>query len=155
MNSFKIGLFFLFFIFLNCGKAEKNKAIIKNDNLINYVRLAINPKYQDWVLFENGTYIIFDNADTISDIKNQSVKLLKEFGPVFAGSSAGDFDVIHLNKTKGWIVSGHGYGIYTYVSPDEIEYKEPTDIEIGLLGRSKRDLDAKNRVIIYVNRKIK
>lgn len=121
--------------------------------LLENVRLAINPKFEDWVLFENGTYIIFDNADTISDIKAEAIKLMKEFGSVYAGSPAGDFSVTHLNKTEGWVVSGHCYGMYTYVRPTEMSTKTPSDVEIGTFGRSKRQKDGDNPVIVHVNKK--
>lgn len=126
----------------------------KNDetNLIKHVRLSINEKFQDWVLFKNGTYIIFDHAETILDIESEALKLIKEFGPIYTGSSS-DFDVTDLKKTEGWIVSGHGYGIYTYVSPDEIKPKTSNIIKIGLHGRNKRDLDGRNPIIIHINRK--
>lgn len=130
-----------------------NSNISKMDNkeLIENVKLAINPKFQDWVLFKNGTYIIFDNVDTIKNVKEEAIKMMKEFGPVYAGGPAGDFGTTHLTKTDGWVISGHGYGMYTYVNPSEIENNSPTDIEVGLFGRAKRDLDGKNPEIIYIN----
>ncbi|WP_431242301.1 hypothetical protein ACQ9BO_20820 [Flavobacterium sp. P21] len=121
--------------------------------LLNHVKLSINPRFQDWVLFKNGTYIIFEYADRFPDIKSEAIRLIKKFGPVYPGGKSEDFDVTDLNKTKGWIVSGHGYGIYTYVSPQEIKSKIPNIVDIGLLGRSKRDLDGRNPVIIHVNQK--
>jgi hypothetical protein len=119
--------------------------------MIEHVKLAINPKFQDWVLFENGTYIIFDDISTVEDVKEEAVKLMKEFGPVYAGGSAGDFSVIHLNLTEGWLVTGHGYGMYTYVHPSELDNESPNDLEIGLYGRSKRDSDGQNPEIIHIN----
>ncbi|KFF02231.1 hypothetical protein IW20_25285 [Flavobacterium hydatis] len=148
-----------FFLF-GCRNSEKkkvdNQKIYKmiESNLLNQVKLAINPKFQDWVLFKNGTYIIFDNADTIPNLENEAIKLMKEFGPVHVGGAAGDFGVTHLNKTEGWVVSGHGYGMYTYVNPKELKPKKPNDVEIGLFGRNKRDLDGKNPIIVHINRKI-
>lgn len=142
-------IFILIIILISCGQTN-NKS---KRTLLENVKLAINPKFQDWVLFENGTYIIFDNADTISEIKLEAVKLMKEFGPVYAGSPAGDFGVTHLNKTDGWNVSGHCYGMYTYVNPNEIDTKSPNDSEIGIFGRTKREKDGKNPMIIHVNRK--
>lgn len=152
-------IFFLSsFLLLSCGKSEKMKT--KNTNskemteadLLNHVKLAINPQFQDWVLFKNGTYIIFDNADTIPSLENEAIKLMKEFGPVHVGGLAGDFGVTHLNETEGWIVSGHGYGMYTYVSPSEVSEK-PEDLEIGLFGRQKRNMDGEKPVILHINRK--
>ncbi|MDW9378918.1 hypothetical protein [Chryseobacterium sp. JV558] len=119
--------------------------------MIEHVKLAINPKFQDWVLFENGTYIIFDDISTVEDVKEEAIKLMKEFGPVHAGGPAGDFNVIHLNLTEGWLVSGHGYGMYTYVHPSELDSESPNDLEIGLYGRSKRDSDGQNPEIIHIN----
>lgn len=119
--------------------------------MIEHVKLAINPKFQDWVLFENGTYIIFDDISTIEDVKGEAIKLMKEFGPVSAGGPAGDFSVIHLKLIDGWLVSGHGYGMYTYVHPSELDNESPNDLEIGLYGRSKRDSDGQNPEIIHIN----
>ncbi|RKE81883.1 hypothetical protein [Chryseobacterium sp. AG363] len=120
--------------------------------MIEHVKLAINPKFQDWVLFENGTYIIFDDISIIKNVKEKALQLMKEFGPVYAGGPAGDFNVIHLNLTEGWLVSGHGYGMYTYVHPSELDSESPNDLEIGLYGRSKRDSDGQNPEIIHINR---
>ncbi|MFS4472619.1 hypothetical protein [Chryseobacterium sp. T20] len=120
--------------------------------MIEQVKLAINPKFQDWVLFENGTYIIFDDISIIEDVKKEALQLMKEFGPVYAGGPAGDFNVIHLNLTEGWLVSGHGYGMYTYVHPSELDNESPNDLEIGLYGRSKRDSDGQNPEIIHINK---
>lgn len=124
---------------------------MNNEEIIAHIKLAINPKFQDWVLFKNGTYIIFDDITTVKDVKDEALKLMKEFGPVFAGSSAGDFNTIHLHLTEGWLVSGHGYGMYTYVHPSELDNKMPDDLEIGLYGRSKRNLDGQNPEIIHIN----
>jgi hypothetical protein len=120
--------------------------------LIEQVKLAINPFFEDWVLFENGTYIIFDNADTIVNVEEEAIKLMKQFGPVHAGGPAGDIGVTSLTETDGWVVSGHGYGMYTYVHPNELENKTPSDVDVGLYGRSKRDLDGTEAKIIYVSR---
>lgn len=152
-------LIIAFILFLtSCNQVDKdlkatnsNIRIMDNSEIIKHVKLAINPKFQDWVLFKNGTYLIFENADTIKSVNDEAIKQMKEFGPVFAGGPAGDFSTIHLTKTESWIISGHGYGMYTYVNPSEIENKTPNDIEIGLFGRTKRDLDGKNPEIIYTN----
>jgi hypothetical protein len=80
---------------------------------------------------------------------------MKEYGPVYAGSPAGDFSVTHLTKTDGWVVSGHYYGMYTYVNPEELgtkNIKKLTDVDIGVFGRHKRELDGKDCKIIHINR---
>lgn len=159
LKRFKRIFAFLTLLWLSCKNPEKNKVDnqknkeISEVDLLNHVKLAINPKFQDWVLFKNGTYIVFDNADTIPDLENEAIKSMKEFGPVHTGGPAGDFGVTHLNKKEGWIVSGHGYGMYTYVNPNELKSEKPNDVEIGLFGRSKRNLDGENPIIIHINRK--
>ena len=124
---------------------------MKETDLIKHVTLSINPKFQDWILFKNGTYIIFENANAIDNLEDKAIRLIQKFGPVSIGNSSEDFDVTDLNKTEGWIVSGHGYGIYTYVSPEEIKSKSIN--QIGLFGRNKRDLDGRNPIVIHINRK--
>lgn len=121
------------------------------EELLAHVRLAINPQFEDWVLFKNGTYVIFDDASMIADIREEASAEMKEFGPIQIGAAGGDFGVTYLDKTKGWVVSGHGYGMYTYVHPSEIDSIEPTDLEIGMFGRAKRDLDGQNPEIVHVN----
>ena len=121
--------------------------------MLEHVKLAINPTFEEWVLFSNGTYIIFDDADTITDIREEAISQMKKFGPVYVGSPAADFSVTQLNKTAGWVVSGHGYGMYTYVHPDELDSKTPSDI--GIHGRSKRNEYGEKPTIIHVNRKAK
>jgi hypothetical protein len=48
----------------NLNKGIQN-IVMKESELLAHVRKAINPKYENWVLFSNGTYIIL--ADTIQD----------------------------------------------------------------------------------------
>jgi hypothetical protein len=129
-------------------------SINDSSKLLAQVKLAINPKFPHWVLFSNGTYIIIEDS-AITDEASYCTEIMKEYGPVHAGSPAGDFSVTHLNKTDGWVVSGHYYGMYTYVNPEELEarnIKNPTDIEIGVFGRHKRELDGKDCKIIHVNK---
>ncbi|MFT5618650.1 MAG: hypothetical protein ACI85I_001885 [Arenicella sp.] len=121
------------------------------EELIKHVKLAINPKFENWILFKNGTYIIIEDSTSAKEIEEEGLKKMKEFGPVHVGGSAGDFGTITLDKTIGWVVSCHGYGMYTYVHPNELEKENPEDVEIGLYGRSKRDSDGLKPEIIYIN----
>ena len=150
-------LFFLSIVGCNNQKKEEleilpsSGEVYEEKSLLDNVKLAINPKFQDWVLFENGTYIIFDDISQVDDIEKEAIKLIKEYGLASAGNSSGDFGVIALNETKGWAVSGHGYGIYTYIHPSELNSSSPSDLTIGTHGRNKRVMDARNPKIIYVS----
>jgi len=85
-----------------------------------------------------------------SDLATQAIALLKRWGPVRAGSPAGDFSVIALKDAPGWAVTCHHNDILTYVGPDEIEAASANDVAIGLLGRSKRDRDAHDLEILHI-----
>jgi len=153
------GILVVLFVLLACntkpkpalGFIQSPLENVKASSLLEHVQLAINPNFENWVLFENGTYIIFDDLNGISDVQQEAIRLMKEYGPVSLGGPSGDFGVTHLNKTEGWVVSGHGYGMYTYVHPSELNQSAPDDSAIGLFGRSKRARDANDLKFIHVN----
>ena len=41
--------------------------------------------------------------------------------------------------------------MYTYVNPAELDNESPNKVEIGLYGRSKRDKDGRDPVIVHLN----
>ena len=124
---------------------------LSDSMLIERVRLAVNPEFPNWVLFSNGTYVIVEDDTATSDPRAYALEQMREFGPVGAGSPAGDFSVTWLNRTEGWSVGGHGYGMYTYVHPSELRSWWPSELKIGLCGRRKRDADARECRIVYVS----
>jgi hypothetical protein len=150
-------------IFFSCTNNTSNQSgqqkpiadtSFNEKELIAHVKLAINPKFQNWVLFTHGSYIILPDS-LKSDPQNNALRIMKEYGPVYPGSPAGDFSVITLNKTEGWSIAADYYGMYTYVHPDDLTraaIMDPSDIEIGLFGRKKRDQDAKDLKIIFINK---
>jgi hypothetical protein len=135
----------------NKNQMNMDKYELTENELIKHVKLAINPKFENWILFKNGTYIINEDASNEKEIEKQGLEQMKEFGPVHGGGPAGDFGTITLNKTEGWVVSGHGYGMYTYVHPSEIDKDNPEDYEIGLYGRGKRNEDGEKPEIICLS----
>lgn len=78
--------------------------------LLLHVRRAINLQSEDWILFKNGTYVIFDDASIIADIREAVFAEMKEYGPVHAGSPTGDFEVTSLDETAGWVVQDTAMG---------------------------------------------
>ena len=83
------------------------------------------------------------------DVKAQAIKILREHGLVVAGTSSGDFEVTKIPDINGWVVTGDYPGIMIYVSEEEGNKKD--DVEIGLIGRNKREHDAKELEVVYVN----
>lgn len=103
---------------------------------------------KSWVLFENGTCVILMQPQ--GDLAAQAVAVMREWGPVHAGSPAGDFSVIHLSEHPGWVVTCHHPDVLTYVAPDELDGTAPDDVAVGLLGRSKRHQDAEELRVFHV-----
>jgi hypothetical protein len=74
---------------------------------------------------------------------------MREWGPVHAGSPAGDFSVIKLEGHPGWVVTCHHPEVLTYVAPDELN-ADPSEVEVGLFGRGKREADATDLIVVHV-----
>jgi ribA/ribD-fused uncharacterized protein len=100
-----------------------------------------------WALFEHGTCVFFTGMH--SNVDAAAIALLREWGPVHAGSPAGDFSVIALDGDLGWVVTSHHLDVLTYVSPAAVG-AEPSELSVGLLGRSLRDRDAVDLNVVYV-----
>ena len=117
------------------------------DTLIQAWKDIIIGDGKSWVIFKNGTAVIFVNDN--EGLEEKALKILAEWGPVHAGGPAGDFSTIVLPDDKGWIVTCHHNDILTYVAPDEVD-EDTEDFVIGILGRSKRDLDAEQLEIVHI-----
>lgn len=119
-------------------------------SLVETWRSIIAGDSKSWVLFENGTCVILVQPD--DDLETQAKNLLAEYGPVHAGTSAGDFSIINLRDDPGRVVTCHHNDILTYVGADEAG-DGAQDLTIGLLGRQKRDDDAHELTVIHVEDK--
>jgi hypothetical protein len=124
---------------------------MEETELIERIKMALSPKVRNWVLFSNGTVVVIDDMTKEENLKEKAIKHMKELGPVYPGSEAGDFGTIRLVNIDGWMVYGYGYGMYTYVHPHELKNSNPNDIEIGIYGRCKRHKDSEELYIIYIN----
>ncbi len=141
----------------NKAVAAKKKASIKRapkivskdesayKSLIFNVQLGINPKRKNWVLFQNGTYIVFPDGYTKDQMKNAAIKLVKSF-------NNNALNVQKSNFAKGWIVSTSG-GIYNYVSKSQIR-KVVTDFkEVSARGEKNIIKDKLEAVVVHINTK--
>lgn len=127
-------------------------ANIEPQKLLGYVQAAIIPIYKDWVLFENGTYVIFDNIDTIPDVHKAALQYLKKYQPKTAAETNWDFTISDLDQVEGWSVYGNGYGIYTFVHPTELSMGANPQ-QVGAYAKAKRALDEKNPKILFISSK--
>jgi len=117
--------------------------------------LTTNEQKISWVVFENGTVVIINEQTDY--LKAEAIDLMKEWGPVHAGCSAGDFSTLKLDDFPGWLVTSHHTNILTYVDNSEVKTENKINImedratAIGLYGRNKRDLDAKKLNVIHID----
>jgi hypothetical protein len=123
---------------------------VEGADLIEAWRATINGPGKSWVLFENGTCVILMEPE--ADLAAQATALLREYGPVHAGSSFGDFSTITLEDGRGSVVTCHHNDILTFVGPDECS-PDAEDVVVGLLGRSKRGQDAEELRVLHVEDK--
>lgn len=121
-----------------------------NMDLINiYKKIIIDPS-MCWVLFKNGTCVMLLSSK--EDVREQAIEILKEHGPVVAGTPSGDFEVTKIPEINGWVVTGDYPGIMMYVSREEAG-SQKDDFEIGMVGRSKREHDSRELEVAYVEGK--
>jgi hypothetical protein len=116
-----------------------------------YKKIIIDPS-KSWVLFKNGTCVMLLTPE--EDVQSQAIKILKEHGSVVAGTPSGDFEVTKIPEINGWVITGDHPGVMMYISQEEAGSKK-NDFEIGMLGRRKRELDAKELEVVHVEDKRK
>jgi hypothetical protein len=126
-------------------------AVPTSAQLIEAWRRIVVGDSKSWVLFSHGTCVIIIQPEV--DLRAQAVELMREFGPVHAGSPAGDFSVITLTGHPGWAVTCHHNDILTYVASEELSADKRDNLTIGLFGRGKRDRDAIELEVIHVEDK--
>lgn len=124
-----------------------------NNDLAEVWRNIVVGDSKSWVLFEHGTCVIVMEPE--ANLAGQARKLLAEWGPVHAGSSYGNFAVMHLDTFPGWIVTCHHPDILNYVPPDEFNEEEPPGVMIGMIGRLAREQDAEELSVIHVEHVIR
>ncbi len=120
-------------------------------DLLSVYKKIIIDSSMNWVLFKNGTCVMLLKPE--KDIQAQAIKILKEHGSVVAGTPSGDFEVTKIPEINGWVVTGNYPGIMMYVSQEEAG-KKNSDFEIGIAGRTKRQKDTKELIVIHVEDKM-
>lgn len=126
-----------------------------NEDKIEHIRLAVSDSLPNWVVFANGTFIVFEEAAAEDNLEQKAIAILKEHGEVRVGEASADFQVTALAKTVGWVVRGNVDGLYVYVHPAELESDEPNDLEVGLFARVIRQTDFEDLEVLHVNRTTK
>jgi hypothetical protein len=70
-------------------------------------RRIIRGEGKSWVVFAHGTCVVLPDLEPTADLAAVAVGILRQYGPVRAGSPAGDFGTITLDPGPGWAVYGH------------------------------------------------
>lgn len=123
---------------------------LPKEDFVAIWRKIIQGDSKSWVMFEHGSCLIL--MEPKDDLTTQAKEIMRKWGPVHAGSPAGDFSVISMTEHPGWVVTGHHPDMLNYVNPSEIS-GAINDAKIGLLGRSRRDKDAKSLNIVHIEDK--
>ncbi|WP_394426240.1 hypothetical protein [Streptomyces sp. SGAir0957] len=122
---------------------------VDTETLIDVWQRLLSNSPKSWVLFEHGTCVVLSGPD--GGLAQQATDLMKEFGPVYAGSAAGDFGVLDLKGIEGWVVTGHHDDVLTFVGP--VEPQDQSHIAVGVFGRSKRHQDGTELHVVHVEDK--
>lgn len=111
-------------------------------------RKVIVGQNKSWVAFSHGTVVILPAPAPDADLAVEATEILRTWGPVHAGTSAGDFGTLVLNPGPGWAVYGHHPDMFTYVAPEEVS--DTSNLVVGMFGRGKRDKDAHTLQVVHV-----
>jgi hypothetical protein len=121
----------------------------EGERYVETMRAVLTGAGKSFVLFENGTVVVFVDAAADVDLEAAAEDLLASFGPVQVGSSAGDFGVLVLPDDRGWAVTSHHPDVLTLLLPDEIS-ADAGELAVGVIGRSKRGRDAEALRVVHI-----
>ncbi|REE98527.1 hypothetical protein [Thermomonospora umbrina] len=102
---------------------------------------------KSWVLFAHGTVVVLTEPG--DDLEGEATGILRDHGPVRAGTPSADFGIVDLDDAPGWVIYGDHPDVLTYVAPDELD-ADPEDLAVGLHGRAKRNDDGTELRIVHV-----
>jgi len=109
------------------------------------VAIGISPSKPDWVLYKNGTYVIFPSGYTDTQMKTAAGDLLDSFNNQLATLDKSQF-------AKGWIgVTSNG--IYTFVSQESLGLGIHSDTTLINAAISNIQADKLEKKIVHINRK--
>jgi PBP1b-binding outer membrane lipoprotein LpoB len=125
---------------------EEAEEVVENFTALQFnVALGISPQRPRWVLFKNGTYIIFPEGYTNEQIKDKAIEMV-------SGFSNQNLSVRKSSLAKGWIASTTD-GIYTYVSKEDLEMGIVEDTAVKAQALKNIQADKEERRVIHINSK--
>jgi hypothetical protein len=128
-----------------------DRSIEEIEKLKEIWRDMLQPDRHTWVLFSHGTCVLVPAAD---DAESIAIEILKQYGPLAAGTHLADFRVRKQNAPHTYLVGYAHPSIFNVVHGDEAMLcemvEEHNDALIGSLGRGNRVFDAKVLKVVYV-----
>ena len=126
--------------------------VVVKDSIVETWRKIIQNtpgrKDKSWVVFRHGTCVILMNgAASKEDATTKATQIIAEYGPVHAGSPAGDFNVTQNPAVEGIIVTCWHDDVLNFVGKDE---DGGNPFVNALAGRSKRDQDGRSPQVLHV-----
>lgn len=106
-------------------------------------RELIDDAYTSWALFRHGACVVLD--EPAAEAAARAAAILREYGPVQAGTDTADFDVVD-HGARGRLVTCYHPAILVLVGPDEAA-PGVDDLVVGLAGRARRAADAEEPVV--------
>lgn len=131
------------------AQPEPLREVLENENLAAYkklifnTKLSVSPKQPNWVLFSNGTYILFPKGTSEDDMRQTSIGLLQRYNNE-------SFKIKKSPIVKGWIASSPK-GIYSYVSLKQASSRLASNKELALIGKENVLKDKAKPLIIHIN----
>lgn len=131
------------------AQPEPLKEVVKDKNLEAYkklifnTKLSISSKQPNWVLFSNGTYIIFPKGTSKEDMRKTALGLLQRYNN----------ESFIINKSplaKGWLGSSTK-GIYNYIAIDQASSRMASTKELASISKRNVIKDKENPVIVHLN----
>ncbi|MBA8957464.1 hypothetical protein ACFQU9_14450 [Actinomadura namibiensis] len=118
--------------------------------LIERWRQIVIIKSEPWVLFAHGTCLFV--PEPVGDLQAHAIEVLREHGPVPAGTPARAFGIIELPPQHGlgWTVTGLYPGLYSYVNPDGVADKSHAAVLAHAQGA--RNQDSAQLQVIHIER---
>lgn len=113
--------------------------------LIFSVQLGIHPSQQNWVLYQYGSYMLYNTPLSEAELIKRSNKRLK------AALVTPQTTVQKSTLAKGWIVSFGNTGIYNYVTKKQMGEGIKTKAEIIAQAEQNVILDQQQLNMIKIN----
>lgn len=111
--------------------------------LIFNTKLSVNPKQPNWVLFSNGTYILFPKGTRSEEMRKSASGLLQRYNNE-------SFTITKSPLVKGWIARSKK-GIYNYVSLEQAGDRLTSIETLKKIGKTNVLKDKTTPIIVHVN----